>query len=358
MRSTLVKLLIGETTPADLALTDWQSVIDQGRSAQVLGSLYGRLKQRGQLADVADEVLRHLIGQYRLAEKQKRDALAESKRLLPAFAALDAPLILLKGAAYAISQQSCADGRQFSDIDLLIPQDKIEQLEASLHWYGWAGTHQNDYDQRYYRQWMHEIPPLAHKTRGTVIDIHHTLLPLTARLKPDAAKLFEDAQAIAAPGAEGLWSLSLTDQLLHCATHVFMDSEVDHAFRDLLDFDGLLALWQAQHSDWNELIARSAAMDLSMPVFLALRHSRRVFNSPVPKWVEDACRPETLPTWRLTYLDWLYQKALLPHHPDCLPRGAGFAQFCLFIRGHYLRMPFRTLFVHIFHKLFVAEKSD
>lgn len=357
-RSILAQLLTGDISPEAVSFKEWTAVIEQGRSAQVLGSLYGRFKQRGELSRVPPDVRRHLLGQFRLSEKQKRDALSESERLLPAFAALDAPLILLKGAAYVIAQYDFAHGRQFSDIDLLIQRQKIEQLEASLHWYGWSGTHQNAYDQRYYRQWMHEIPPLVHKTRGTVIDIHHTLLPLTARLKPDAQKLFDDAQAIPTASTQTLYSLSLSDQLLHCATHLFLDSELDHAFRDLLDFDGLLRLWASRHSDWNTLIARAHTLDLSLPLFLAMRHSRRIFDTPSPQWAEEASRPDSLSNGQLKRLDWLYQKALVPHHPSCLTFSADIAKFYLFVRGHYMRMPFHTLFLHIFHKLFVAKKTD
>jgi hypothetical protein len=31
---------------------------------------------------------------------------------------------------------------------------------------GWAATHHDAYDQRYYRQWMHELPPMQPYARG------------------------------------------------------------------------------------------------------------------------------------------------------------------------------------------------
>ena len=42
------------------------------------------------------------------------------------------------------------------------------------------------YDDAYYRRWMHELPPLIHRERDRMIDVHHTILPLTARITPDA----------------------------------------------------------------------------------------------------------------------------------------------------------------------------
>ncbi len=40
------------------------------------------------------------------------------------------------------------------------------------------------YDDLYYRRWMHELPPLVHSERGQLVDVHHTILPLTAGRSP------------------------------------------------------------------------------------------------------------------------------------------------------------------------------
>jgi hypothetical protein len=49
------------------------------------------------------------------------------------------------------------------------------------------------YDDAYYREHMHELPPLIHKTRDRMIDVHHTILPRTHRITPDALALMSDA---------------------------------------------------------------------------------------------------------------------------------------------------------------------
>ena len=73
------------------------------------------------------------------------------------------------------------------------------EVEGALMLHGWSTTHHDAYDQRYYRKWMHELPPLKHNTRGTVLDVHHAILPVTARLKPDSRKLLAASRPIAAP---------------------------------------------------------------------------------------------------------------------------------------------------------------
>ena len=64
--------------------------------------------------------------------------------------------------------------------------------------HGWLRMKIDPYDDRYYRVWMHEIPPLRHRERKTEIDLHHTILPRTSRLKPDPC-----AAACRGPAAGG-----------------------------------------------------------------------------------------------------------------------------------------------------------
>ncbi len=97
----------------------------------------------------------------------------------------------LKGAGYVVAGLPMSRGRVFSDIDILVPKARIDQVEGLLRTHGWQFGELSRYDQRYYRQWMHELPPMTHVRRGSVVDVHHTLLPETARLKVDAGALIE-----------------------------------------------------------------------------------------------------------------------------------------------------------------------
>ncbi|SFF94382.1 nucleotidyltransferase domain-containing protein [Neptunomonas qingdaonensis] len=346
----LCALLTGDVKVKDLSLGEWNLIVQQGRSAHVLGMLYSRLSLRGQLADVPVSVQWHLEAASIVSDKYLRDTWSEIKYFLPVFSSLGQRLILLKGAAYVTSDKSCAVGRTFSDIDILLPKESLQALESALQWHGWVGTNQSAYDQRYYREWMHEIPPLIHVKRHTVIDIHHTILPLTAALKPVASKLFESAQEV----VEGVWTLSDIDILLHSATHLFMDTEFDHAFRDLLDFDGLIRSSLEQEFDWQALLRRGAEMDLMPPLYYALRYSHRMFNTPIPKEVLVDCEHRWQPVLPIRFMDMLFDRVIMPPHNSAKRKGTVLARKLLFVRGHYLRMPFGLLVRHLFHKAFIS----
>ncbi|MFX6435483.1 nucleotidyltransferase family protein, partial [Acinetobacter baumannii] len=77
------------------------------------------------------------------------------------------------------------------------PRDALDAVEAALLGAGWEWVKPDPYDDAYYRRWMHELPPLIHHERDRMIDVHHTILPLTAQPKPDAAALIADSVLLA-----------------------------------------------------------------------------------------------------------------------------------------------------------------
>lgn len=347
-------LLAGDEIASSLSLADWQSVIALGRSSQTLGMLYHRLLDRNQFQDVPESVRWHLSAAAQAAEKYRRDALAEVERFVDIFKGLGLSVILLKGAAYVLANRPLAQGRTFSDLDLLVPRDRLAELESVLQWYGWMGTHQTPYDQRYYREWMHEIPPLVHAKRQTVIDIHHTILPLTATLKPKSELLFDAA----VPCEQGFWVLSELDQLLHSATHLFMDSEFDHAFRDLVDFDALFREFLANGGQVSALVDRARQHDLISPLFYALRYAEYFFKTPIQEEALKLCLADWRPTLPIAWMDALFIPALQPPYRPLLTVSAFWAKKALFVRGHALRMPPKLLIRHLFYKAFIAPKSS
>ena len=77
----------------------------------------------------------------------------------------------------------------------MVARDDLPEVEALLlDKGGWEWVKEDAYDDAYYRDHMHELPPLIHKERDRMIDVHHTILPLTARPRPDAEGMLADAQ--------------------------------------------------------------------------------------------------------------------------------------------------------------------
>jgi hypothetical protein len=50
------------------------------------------------------------------------------------------------------------------------------------------------------------------------------------------------------------------------------------------------------------------------------------------------------------FLDFIYEKSLLPNHPICKPRFLTLAEFMILLRGNFQKMPLYNLTYHLLCK--------
>lgn len=357
-RPLLTQALIHPDTVTACTLADWDLLIRQARHSNLLGRLAYRLSEQQLLTQLPAQPRSHLESALGVAKRQTQAVKWEVNRIAHALAPIDTPVILLKGAAYIMLGLPAAQGRLFSDVDILVDKSKLEAVELALKIHGWITTHHDAYDQRYYRTWMHELPPMQHLTRQTLLDVHHTILPETARYHPDPQQLLNAALAVAG-FADRVKTLAPADMLLHSATHLFHEGELNHGLRDLTDLDSLLRHFSAQDTAfWEKLITRAQQLDLTRPLYYALRYTSMLLETPVPPAILRTARVGA-PAWitRKT-MDALFRRAFQPPHPSCEDWLTQPALWLLFVRAHWLKMPPWLLFRHLFHKAFISPKDN
>jgi len=291
-----------------------------------------------------------------VAHAQREAVHQEVAHIRHALAPLATEVVLLKGAAYLMADLPAARGRLFSDVDILVPHAALPQVEAQLMLNGWATTHLHAYDQRYYRWWMHELPPMLHVTRNTVLDVHHAILPATARLKPDSAKLLAASRAL--ESVPGVRVLAPIDMILHSATHLFYNEELSSGLRDIADLDSLLRGFSVAPGFWRELVERAAELDLTRPLFYALRYSACITDTPVDATALQALAASAPPARVLGIMDAAYLRALRPQHRLADDRFTHIARRFLYVRAHWLRMPPHLLAFHLSVKALRREEES
>ena len=340
-----------------LTESEWDLIVRQARKAMVLARLHGVLKKQQLLSQIPKVVFKHLESATVHAEKQLNDLFWEVRHIAQVSEQLDFPVLLLKGAAYGVKGYIASEGRIFSDIDLLVPKKRISEAEKQLMLKGWASGKKDAYDQRYYRQWMHEIPPLRHMFRGSVIDLHHNILPPTTKACPNAERLLESAESI--EGFKNLKTLSQLDLIIHSAVHLFYDGELDHGCRDLLDLDALMREFLLENNvvESKALSSRAKELGLQRAVFYATRYTSRILKTPVIGigGANDVGKPGKI---TLSVMDFLFVRALMPDHPSCDDRWTGLARWLLYIRSHWLRMPMYLLLPHLLRKSWMRLKGE
>ena len=335
------------------SLPRWEALVRQARRSNLLARVAVTLDELGVLSQVPAAPRAHLVAARTLAQAQAGAVRREVAHIERALAPTGAPIVLLKGAAYLLAGLPTARGRLFSDIDILVPRHALTEVEAALMLNGWVTSKDTPYDQRYYRRWMHELPPLRHSSRQTALDVHHAILPTTARLKPDSAKLFAASRPVT--GEPRLRILAPVDMVLHSATHLFCNEDVGNGLRDLVDLDSLLRDFAREAGFWPRLTARAAELDLTRPLYYALRYAVRLLDTPVPASALGAAEIGRPPSLLRGLMDALFLQTLRPERAsDSL---ASLVRGSLYVRAHWLRMPPLLLAQHLTIKALRREEE-
>ncbi|WP_150290819.1 nucleotidyltransferase family protein [Sphingobium estronivorans] len=316
----LVRALRDPDCVAALDARGWNSLIAMARAERLIGTLALRIGER----PVPGAVRAILTDARADAEREARQALWEADRAAEALAGLGLPVVLLKGTAYAAAGLSAGQGRFIGDLDILVPRAALTEVEHALIRAGWEWVKDDPYDDAYYRQWMHELPPMIHAGRDRMIDVHHTVLPLTARQTPDAAAMIADALPI----TNELYMLCPEDRVCHAAAHLLADGDLAGGLRNLWDIYCLL-----DGIDPAALSVRAERHGLG-------RHVRQAQRLAAALYGEGA---------RLTLWDRIVAARLLARDGWGRERRK-LLGFAFYVRSHWLRMPPAMLARHLMTK--------
>jgi Uncharacterised nucleotidyltransferase len=324
----------------------WETLIRQGKRNGLLGRIQFLLTEHQSFAGIPSRVLTHLESARIVAENEQRVMRWEINRIRRALEGVNTPVVLLKGAAYVIMELPVARGRISTDVDILVRKEALNEVEQALLRRGWQHVKLEDYDQYFYRQWSHELPPLVHRDRGTVVDVHHTILPPTGRLHPDPEKLI--AASIPLNGTR-FRALDRTDMVLHSAAHAFQDGDLTRGLRDLVDIDDLFRHFAPKGNFWDKLAARAEELDLHRPLYYALRYSKMYLQTPIPTEILDRSR-RWRPAWPASALMDVIVDQVITTGPRRRDLSFKLSQHLLYIRSHWLRMPPWLLIPHLLRK--------
>jgi hypothetical protein len=321
-------LLVDPSRAAKLDKAAWTAILCAAHAERLLASLAYRLDGR----ELPDDVASVLVSAKSDAAVGRTAALWEAEMARRALATLDVPCVLLKGTAFVAAGLDAGQGRLIGDLDILVPRDRLDEVEAALRGAGWEWVKPDPYDDEYYRRWMHELPPLIHRERDRMIDVHHTILPLTARPAPNAAALI----AASIPLENGLRVLSPEDMIVHAAAHLLADGDLAGGLRNLWDIDRLVREF-GNEGFGEQLRERARLHGLLREVERGLQLSCSLFETPV-----TLARP-----WQGS--DDRFRARLLARDGWGRPTRP-LLRLAFYIRSHWLRMPPLMLARHLWTK--------
>lgn len=379
---------------------EWELFLLQARATRLAGQWAYKLAQEERFDQIPEPAQTALDAAWTYAEHHQRSLNWEIRQVGEALKSLQCPKILLKGGAYIAQEMNFAQGRLVSDLDFMVPKTHIEQAETLLSQCGWELGKYNPYDLRYYRQWMHEIPPMVNLQRGTTIDMHHNILPETSRRSIDAASMIENSIELKSktPHSEipenntladtGSWRvLQDVDMVIHSAVHTFQEGEISGSLRDIIDMDGLLRLFTrsdlassaplgdapennprldntstdnglpptAPTDFWQRLLDRARELHLERPLYYGIHFAREILDTPIPPEALKELNKFGPGYLTRSFMDSLAYRVLTPPSFAVKSRLTGAATLFLYARSHYGRMPLKLLIPHLWHKTFPQD---
>lgn len=327
----LVDLLACRRKSGDLTTREWDGVISVARAEALLSTLAHHLKH----TELPSSVAALFADLQESSDLARQQALWEGESARRALMPLGIDFVLLKGTAYAAADFRCAAGRQIGDLDIMVAVHNLARAENALLAAGWEWVKPDPYDDTYYRDHMHELPPLIHKDRDRMIDVHHTILPVTHRVTPDAIAMMAEAVTLDSE----LCILSPTDMVCHCAAHMLADGDLQGGLRNLWDFYCLTRDFAEEDAAfWEALDARANQHGLGNVVRRAARLAHNIYGASVPSGSTE-----------LQHDDRWFRKRLLARDDWGRPTRRVIQQ-AFYIRSHLLRMPPIMLARHLWTK--------
>lgn len=323
---------------------EWSLFFAEARATGLLPRVASMLAERERQLSLPKRFAAHVRAALVQGEGMVRDAQRELAYLEKALAPVSAPIILLKGGAYVRADLPPAKGRIFSDLDVLVARNMLPEAESALLLGGWAFSDISEYDQRYYREWSHEIPPMTHRGRGTTVDLHHALVMSAGRIDVDSKRMLDSAVPI--PGSKTWWRLCDEDLVLHALAHLLLNSEFDRGLRDLGDVDLLVRHFSRDKPDFvAQVMERSRQVGLEKLASLGFVLSKHFYDTPLPTGINEGGGGVVLS---------LMVHACASRHPDTRPGLQPWADVLLSLRELSLRLPPHLLMRHLLHKAAMA----
>ncbi|MEP1445718.1 MAG: nucleotidyltransferase family protein [Paraglaciecola sp.] len=337
----LANFLTKPESAIDLPLELWAKLILIFRESKLLASFYHVSKAKKCYELYPKYARKHLYAAFIHAQRQNAQVLFESENVRVLLAKIDVEPIFLKGANYILRESENSRGRIVSDIDVLVKKEDLDKVEWTLKSALWQSEKLSDYDEKYYRKWAHEIPPLFHLLRETVLDVHHNFyLPVSGR-SPNVALLVSNVET----SKSGCLVLGNAESVLHSIIHLFMNEDFTNAFRDLFDIHLLIKQYES-YDFWKNLEVLAEKTKFQKELYYCLILLMKIFGSQEPPILANLnLRYKTLR--RDFFINTILFNSLTPKHSLLNNYLNSTSRFLIFIRGHWLKMPIHILIAHL-----------
>ncbi|RLL42778.1 Renal dipeptidase [Oceanobacillus piezotolerans] len=261
---------------------DWNNLNDLALHHRLFPVLYLKLKQQKE-STVPSGVLQFFANQYKRNTFQMLRLSAVTEQLSKAFSEQKIPLLLLKGPALAHYLYGDISLRTSSDLDFLIPIQKLDRAEKLLKELGYE---KDDYIKTVLNdwKWRHHHVTFIHPDQGTKVELHWRLNPGPS--KEPAFKELWQRKSVSELTSYPVYLLGKEDLLLFLIMHGSRHGW--SRLRWLADIQELIH----QEIDWKQvnhlLVKYDCHRALGQGILLATNLFQFTINSNIQNFIRTA----------------------------------------------------------------------
>ncbi len=255
---------------------DWEYLARMAYENAVLPLFYSNLRKYFPNVN-PQTTLNPLRVRFRDHVKHNYLLTAELLKLLSEFETKGIKAVPFKGPILAATVYGDLTLRQFSDLDILVRRENVEQARNIIMSRGlkpWAKQRQVD---AFYMRSRHAETYVTEDGSVTV-DLHWRFLQTHYSVEFEPEYLWKRLEPVSL-GGRMIWGLNWEDLFLYLCIH-----GSKHCWERLgwiCDISEMVRV--SSKPDWNNLLGRARALNIERVVFLALRLAHKLLDTPLPK---------------------------------------------------------------------------
>ncbi|MBT8397258.1 MAG: nucleotidyltransferase family protein [Gemmatimonadetes bacterium] len=244
---------------------DWRWVLERARAHKLIGMLTARALAAEVREDLPETVQTELEGEREAGLAHRARVARTLAEVRDRLAALKCPFLVVKGSAYAHDVYGDPTMRRFSDIDILIPHEMMEDVDRAFKedgYYFWANPEIHNKLPRWFRRQAppgeepgseaqarrileafhrHHLYVLKEDDPRMHVEVHwHVFVPSEGRAS--AEDLWSETRSTSLEGIE-VRTLDWEASLLHAAVHAMEQAPTEYRLLHLADVAWMLGRW-------------------------------------------------------------------------------------------------------------------
>jgi len=267
---------------------NWEELISTAQAEGLAPLMYWLLSKSGRFSSIPELTRNTLRTSYYASWMNNQAIFKELEILTQTFEKAEIPLVVLKGACFALTVYPDIGLRPMGDLDVLVPASKLSRAVSIAKSIGYENeiSVANPGHIDFYR---HEVCLQKTSSPTIALELHKGLVSESYRYAIPVDWFWDQTEpmdaSLSKSKSENFHMLTPTAQVLYASMHAMLQHGGNKAaLRWFYDLDRLVRFY-ADRLDWDLLLSQSKTFEWGSALDAALSKTVACFNTPIPEQV-------------------------------------------------------------------------